>query len=44
MVILGCLKIDMEISDISVETTGFGEYREVSRVNEVTKWHISHNI
>lgn len=44
IVILGCLKINMEISDVSVKTTVFGEYREVLRVDEVTKWYIGHNI
>jgi len=36
IVILDCLDIDIEISDVSMETERFGEYREVLEINRVT--------
>jgi len=36
IVILDCLDIDIEISNVSVETEGFGEYREVLEIDRVT--------
>ena len=36
IVILDCLDINIEISDVSMETEGFGEYREVLEINRVT--------
>ena len=33
---MDCLDIDIEISNVSVETEGFGEYREVLEIDRVT--------
>jgi len=33
--ILGYLEIDIEVSEIGMETAGFGECREISRVDRV---------
>jgi len=33
---LGCSKINIEVSDYSIETVGFSDCREVSEYNEVT--------
>ena len=33
IIILGCLKVDMKVSDTGIETIGLNDYREISEDN-----------